>query len=136
MPENFATAKQARFDGSEVVKAFVVSRMSDVRVGAPGTATHPHTTRHTGLHPMSWEVDPPVEVTLRAPTEFSPDVRRWLGAPVSEADEDAETTLVYRVTHRAALRSRIYQLGTRVRLVGPDDVRQEMLRELAEMAGE
>jgi hypothetical protein len=85
---------------------------------------------------MSWEIDPPVEVTLRCPTEYAPDVRRWLGAPLHESDDGVESVLAYRVTNRAALRSRIYQLGTRVSLVGPEDVRQELLDELASMAGE
>jgi predicted DNA-binding transcriptional regulator YafY len=127
---------RGREEGGEVVKAFVVSRMLDVAADDPGTATRPHVDRHAALHPMSWEVDPPIEVTLRAPTDFAPDVRRWLDEPLSEHTDGDETTLVYRVTHRAALRSRIYQLGKRVSVVGPEEIRQEILDELALMAGE
>lgn len=125
-----------REESDDVVKAFVVSRMQDVRADAPGTATRPDAPRHTKLHPMSWEVDPPVEVTLRAPDDYADDVRRWLGTPESEVEQDGVVELTYRVTNRAALRARIYQLGTRVTVVGPDDVRQEILDELAFMAGE
>lgn len=125
-----------REDGSDVLKAFVVSRMSDVEVDAPGTAQRPEAPTHPQLHPMSWEVDPPVEVTLRSPSEYAADVRRWLGTPERESGEAGTTELVYRVTHRAALRSRIYQLGPRVTVVGPDDVRAEIIDELAAMAGE
>lgn len=123
-------------DGTELVKTFVVSRMSEVTADAPGTAVRAEAARHAGLHPMSWEVDPPVEVTLRAPTEYAPDVRRWLGTPHSETETDGSTELVYVVTHRAALRSRIYELGPRVQVVGPESVRDEIIAELAFMAGE
>jgi hypothetical protein len=63
-------------------------------------------------------------------------VRRWLGAPRSVAEEGEETVFTYRVTHRAAMRARIHQLGTRVRVEGPSDFRDELLAELATMAGE
>lgn len=127
---------RAREEGSDTVKAFVVSRMSDVRSDSPGTAAPPSTVRHTGLHPMTWEVDPPVEVTLRAPAEYAPDVRRWLNDPESAREEDGVVEMVYRVTNRAALRCRLYELGPRVELVGPPEVREEVLDELAFMAGE
>ena len=123
-------------EGDDIVKAFVVSRMQHVTADAPDTATRPPVAPHQSIHPMSWEIDPPVEVTLRAPDEHVADVRRWLGEPQEERPGDGTTELVYRVTNRSALRSRIYLLGRRVSVVGPDDVRDEMLAELAQMAGE
>lgn len=122
-------------DGADQVKVFVVSRMSEVAVDAPGTATREPVTRHGGLHPMSWELDPPVDVTLRTTPQFVPDVRRWLGHPFAEEGDGETTTLYYRVTNRAALRTRLYELGRRVELLGPEDVRAEILDELATIAG-
>lgn len=119
-------------EGDDRPKWFVVSRMSDVVADPPGSAAPLPPARHTGLHPMTWEIDPPVEVTLRAAADYVPDVRRWLGEPQS-IDGDR---LVYRVTNRAALRVRLYELGPRVELVGPPEVKQELLDELAFMAGE
>jgi hypothetical protein len=86
---------------------------------------------------MSWEIDPPVEVTVRTSPEYADDVRRWLGDPIADpvVEPDA-TTLTYRVTNRAAFRARIYQLGARVVVLGPEDVRRQILDELATMAGE
>ena len=143
---------RGREDGDETIKTYAVGRMSDVRADAPGTAARPQVSRHTGLHPMSWEIDPPVDVTLRTAPEYVDDVRRWLGEPLAppavepasvvevRAPASLETSnpveLVYRVTNRAAFRARIYQLGTRVTIVGPDEVRQEIVDELAAMAGE
>jgi predicted DNA-binding transcriptional regulator YafY len=117
------------------VKTFVVTRMSDIDADPPGTARRVHAATHTGLHPMSWEVDPPVEVTLRTTPAYLDDVRRWLGEPVSVEDHDESVVVRYQVTNRSALRARLYELGRRVRLLGPEDVRQELLDELAAVAG-
>lgn len=117
------------------VKAFVVTRMSDVDADAPGTARRMEPVRHPGLHPMSWEVDPPVEVTLRTVPEYRQDALRWLGEPSAEEEQGGDLVLHYRVTNRAALRARLYELGKRVVLVSPDDVRREVLDELREKAG-
>lgn len=133
---NGAWLLRACEDGDGQVKNFVVSRMSEVTLDEPATATRPSMENHPGLHPMSWEYDEPVDVTLRAATEFAPDVRRWLGDPASESVIEEGTEFVYRVTNRAGLRARIYQLGTRVTLVGPPEIKQELIDELAEMAGE
>ncbi|WP_182379898.1 WYL domain-containing protein [Nocardioides sp. WS12] len=120
-----------------VLKVFVVSRMVDADADAPGTAQPVPTVRHPGLHPMSWEIDPPVDVTLEAPAHFDPDVRRWLGEPLSvEPSEGERVRMVYRVTHRAALRTRLFELGERVRVVGPDDVRAEVIAALDAARGE
>ena len=122
-------------DGDDRVKDFVVSRMSEVSADAPDTARIVSTVSHPGLDPMSWEIDPPVEVTIRCATDYAPDVRRWLGTPLSETTYDDETELVFMNTYRAGLRSRLYQLGDRVRLVGPPEIRAEIVAELSAMAG-
>ena len=125
-------------EGSEDVKTFAVSRMSKVSADQPDTGRRVPTERHIGLHPMLWEVDPPVEVMLRTPAMFRPDVVRWLLEPITEEPEDGEDDAVrmrYRVTNRAAFRDRVYELGTRVEVLGPREVREELLAELAAAAG-
>ncbi len=123
-------------DGGDVTKSFVLSRMSEVSADAPGTAHPVPPAQRRNLHPMRWPVDPHTEVTLRCRAEFVPDVHRWLASPREERTlPGGWVELVYDVTHRAALRSRLQALGTRVVLVGPDDVREELLAELREMAG-
>jgi predicted DNA-binding transcriptional regulator YafY len=126
-------------DGGDVLKSFVVSRMTDVRADPPGSATPLADAERQGLHPMGWQVDPPIDVTLSAPEQYVADVERWLGTPLT-SDETGlpagEVLLTYRVTHRAAMQSRLHQLGTRVRVVGPAEFRDELIAELATMAGE
>ncbi|GAA4092423.1 hypothetical protein GCM10023066_30780 [Nocardioides kongjuensis] len=118
------------------LKTFVVSRMLDVDVDDPASARAVPPTRHVGLHPMSWEIDPPVEVTLRAAAGFEPDVRRWLGEPVGvEADGD-DVLLRYRVTHRAALHARLVELDDRVRIEGPAQARKDLVAFLEAARGE
>ncbi|MDT0200927.1 WYL domain-containing protein [Nocardioides sp. AE5] len=122
-------------EGSTATKNYVLARMSEVAAGAAGSARPVESAQRLDLHPMRWLVDEPTQVTLRTPVRHVPDVRRWLGAPQAEEVDGDDAVLTYVVTHRAALRSRLYVLGTRVELVGPDDVREEMLEELREMAG-
>ncbi|WP_147381366.1 helix-turn-helix transcriptional regulator [Nocardioides immobilis] len=122
-------------DSEAPVKAFVVARMSDVTADPPRTARPVRAARHPGLHPMSWEIDPPVEVTLRTTTDHQPDVRRWLGEPASEELDGDQVTMRYVVTHRAALRARLYELGRRVVLVGPEAIRRELLDDLHDLKG-
>lgn len=119
---------------AEQVKVFVVSRMDDVTADPPGTARRLPRVEHTGLHPMTWQVDPPVEVTLRTSPDFRPDVERWLGRPARVTPAGDEVEMTYDVTHRAALRTRLYELGPRVRLVGPPEIRDEVIAELEAIA--
>lgn len=126
---------RGREDGSDVLKLFVVTHMTDVQTDAPGTAERVTAEPRLELHPMRWQVDPPVTVTLRTTEEHVADVERWLGAPrVTTASPDG-VELQYVVTNRAGLRVRLYELGERVRVVGPEDVRRELLDELAAVGG-
>ncbi len=118
-----------------VVKTFVVARMKDVVADPPASAVRVTPAEHAGLHPMSWTIDPPVDVVLATTADYRPDVVRWLGSPADEQVEGDQVMMRYRVTNRAALRARLYELGRRVRLVGPDDVRQELVDELRAIAG-
>ncbi len=112
-------------------KLFVVARMSEVNRDAPGTSQPVEGEGYLALHPMQWKVDPPVRVTVRLEATYRPDAERWLGETVDAREHGEEVELTYEVTNREALKVRLYDLGSRVRLVGPDDVRRELLDELA-----
>lgn len=134
--ENGKWYLRAHEDGTETIKYFVVSRMSSVAIDSGRPAVRLDVERHPGLHPMSWEMDAPVDVTVRAEVDHERDVLRWLGTPSMRTEVGEDVDLVYRVTNRAALRARIYELGPRVQVLGPEEIRAEILGELAEMAGE
>ena len=122
-------------DGDTVAKVFVVARMSDVRIDAPGTADQPTSPRRRQLDPMTWQVDPPTDVHVETTPEHRPHVEATLGTPTSVEDDDGRVVLTLTVTHRAAFRARLYELGRRVRVLGPADVRAEILAELTDIAG-
>lgn len=122
-----------REEGSEVTKEFVVTRMTDVELDAPGSApVEAGQPVRRSLDPLSWEVDPPTEVLLEVPAEHRVIAENLLGTPVAAAEVEVDGTvrLTYVVTNRQVLRHRLYELGTRVRVLGPDDVRAELLAEL------
>ncbi len=131
----FSAVEDADLD-SGLLKHFVVSRMSDPTLDVPGSAEPLEATGTIPLHPLLWEVDAPTQVKLRAPADYVPDVVRLLREPDSRSPrDDGDVDMTYTVTHRAALRSRLYALGNRVRLVSPDDVRDELLTELQKVSG-
>ncbi len=123
--------------GDDFVKHFVVSRMSDTPVDKPGTADPVPQVQRIPLHPLSWPVDEPGEVRLVTPGDYVPDVERWLQQPdTSRRVDDGRVEMVYTVTNRAAFRARIYVLGTRVAIVGPEEFKTEVLAELRSLVGE
>lgn len=126
--------EDADLTAAAVAKTFVVGRMAHPEVDVPGSARPVPAIRHNGLHPMTWEIDPPVEVTLETAAVFDPDVRRWLGEPVGVEAGGELVRMRYLVTHRAALRARLNELGRRVRIISPDEVRAEVVAGLAAAA--
>jgi predicted DNA-binding transcriptional regulator YafY len=119
--------------GDTEVKTFVVARMSEVTPQAPGSAPVPTRPVRPQLDPVTWQVDPPVEVVVATTPEHREHVESMLG-PAAQAVVDGAQVLVIRVTHRAAFRRRLYELGTRVLLLGPDEVRDEVRAELEAVA--
>lgn len=129
----------AHEERSDQVKTFVVSRMSGVSPDEPGTAQVDPVVRHRGLHPLSWQVDSPIEVVLETPVEFRDDVVNWLATPLGENLVERDGTqlvhLTYSVTNRQALIGRVCDLGRRVRIVAPESLRTELITLLEDLAG-
>lgn len=119
-----------REEGQEVVKEFVVSRMSDVSLDPPGTAEIVDETPRPSLDPLSWLQDPPADVVVEMPAEHRLLVENLLGQPRELTEDENTVRMTYVVTNRAVFRWRVYELGTRVLVLGPEDVRREMLAEL------
>jgi predicted DNA-binding transcriptional regulator YafY len=122
-------------DGDDLVKHFAVARMREVTLDPPGSALWTPEVRRLSLHPLTWEVDEPMQVTLRTARDHVPDVQRWLDRPAYVRTEEDSVELTYAVTNRSAFRARIYALGTRVEIVGPESFRGEVLTDLRDMVG-
>jgi predicted DNA-binding transcriptional regulator YafY len=120
----------ANEDGVGEAKTFVVARMSDVRIDAPGTALVPHRAARPQLDPVTWAIDEPVTVTVRTTQEHRRHVEALLGQAQDAKYEGPDVVMRIPVTHRVAFRRRVYELGSRVVVIGPDLVRDEMRTEL------
>jgi predicted DNA-binding transcriptional regulator YafY len=120
----------ANEDGVGEAKTFVVARMSDVRIDAPGTALVPHRAARPQLDPVTWAIDEPVTVTVRTAQEHRRHVEALLGQAQDAKYEGPDVVMRIPVTHRVAFRRRVYELGSRVVVIGPDLVRDEMRTEL------
>ena len=120
-------------DPPGLVKEFVVSRMSEVSLDDPGTAEVLDEVSRPAMDPLSWRADAPTEVVLRVAVEHRLLVENLLGAAADVREDAGELLMTYVVTNRSVFRWRVYELGTRVRVVSPDDVREEMLTELQAM---
>jgi hypothetical protein len=120
---------------SQIVKEFVVTRMAnDLQMDGPGTAEVVPTVPHQGLDPMGWLTDPPVEVTLSTSHDYCSEVRRVLSGGEVTGHDESGVPITLQVTNRAAFRSRLYELGIRVGLLGPPEMRAEILADLAAIA--
>jgi len=113
-----------------IVKEFVVSRMSGVSLDAPGTAEVVEEAPRPSLDPLTWLQDPATDVVVEVPAEHRLLVENLLGTAAEVRDEGGPLQMTYVVTNRAVFRWRVYELGTRVLVRGPEDVRREMLAEL------
>lgn len=123
-----------REDGSEITKHFSIARMTNVELDPPGTAQPAQVQERPALDPLQWEVDKPIDITTSCAREHRPDVERLLGPPATVTEHDGQLRLTHRVTHRLAFRHRVYELGTRVRVLGPPDFLDELGSALKQVA--
>jgi hypothetical protein len=100
--------------------------MMDLQIGPPGSAHLPDDVQRPGLDPITWQVDPPVTATLECPG-FQDDTMRLVGGRANGDEVQVP------VTNRLVFLARVVELGSRVRLVGPPELRDE-LRSLLEAA--
>ncbi len=112
--------------GTGLVKSFSIRRMLDLEIDRPGTASASEEVKRPGQDPITWRVDPPVEATLDCPG-FTEDVVALLGGQVHG---DTVTTTV---TNRMIFLARLMELGSRARLAGPEELREELRDRLREV---
>ena len=122
-------------EGLDFVKHFIVGDMSDVKLDVPGSADDVPEVRRIPLHPLRWDIDEPVPVTIRTSPDYVPDVIRWLMAPDSQTSHDGAVDMTYTVTNRQAFRARIYVLGSRVTIADGGEIHAEVVDELRTMVG-
>jgi predicted DNA-binding transcriptional regulator YafY len=120
---------------SGIVKEFVVRRMGhDVEIDQPGTAELPEVIPRRSFDPMTWEVDPPLEVRLSTAPDFEPEVLRVMTGSEVIGRSGQEVLVRLMVTHRVAFRSRLCELGLRARVVGSEESYQRVVHALRAVA--
>jgi hypothetical protein len=124
-----------REDSGRITKEFVAARMSRVRIDDPGSADPPDELGLRSLDPMSFAIDPPVTVTLGVPADFAADVLRLMSGGEVVGTDRGEVIIDRVVTNRAAFRSRLFELGMRVRVLSPPELVSEIVANLRAVAG-
>ena len=123
----------------DVVKVFYVNQATDLGLDHPGTAEPPpDRLPPLNLDPMRWEVHPPIEVILETTDEALDDVIALLGGRGYEVVLDRDLGAVrieVTVTFMDGFLSRLFELGTRVRLIGPPEVRDAARQRLTDVIG-
>lgn len=121
-------------EASGIEKFYVIARLDNLVLGKRGTAKPAAETAGRSLDPATWDVDPPTDVQVETTPDFADQVSLAMRPVTARTDDGERTVLTIRVTNRGAFRNRLYALGTRVRVIGPDDVRAEIVDELTGMA--
>lgn len=122
------------FDRSRgAARSFYVARMTGVSLDDPGTAREFPDLAERGIDPLTWAVDPPLTARLAVPSQFRGDVERLLGPRLQPAAaSDGTDVVAVPVTNRWVFLARVIELGERVTLVGPDELRADLARRLRE----
>lgn len=122
---------------SDLVKEYVVERISGaVALDDPGSAEVPDGIPRHSFNPLTWLVDQREDVLVATPVDHAEEVAAMLTGAVEQSRSGDEVILTVPVTHRAAFRSRLLELGERVRLVGESANADELITVLRAAAGE
>ena len=112
-------------------KTFAIDRMRNLKMGPPGSAS-PVAESEAGkpvIDPMAVRRHPPVEVVLSTDQDNLADVVDALGRggyAQQPGSEPGSVIITVAITNLDALPGRLFELGLRVRLVGPETVRQRI----------
>lgn len=116
-------------------KTFRLDRIDWLRVGPPNSASKPQPVRRDS-NPLTFSDGDPVVAEVLVGAEHEDYVTRQLGPPKHREQTSDGVYLTIPVRNRWLWRMRLYQLGERVRLLGPDDLCQEVRHELLAFTGD
>ena len=90
------------------------------------------------MDPMRWQQHPPIQVVLETSSESVDDVIAQLGAngysQVSDTDPGV-LRIEVAVTFMDGFLSKLFELGTRARLIGPPEARDAARQRLSDVIG-
>lgn len=112
-------------------KTFRVDRMQELRLDRPGSAGDVAGAAEFNVDPLQFGEGDPITAEVEVPPQHRRFVERRLGASSAVVDAGDVVVLRIPVINRTTFRNRLYELGTRVRLVGPADLRAEIRDDLS-----
>ncbi len=119
------------------VKTFAIDRMSNLRKGVPGSSRPDARTRGQAqaaeFDPLGLHTHDSFEVRVLVSEEFEPEVTVALvrGEGLRRRREDGFWELSFQVTNSSGLLARVVELGERVRLLGPPELRAQLRAQLS-----
>lgn len=119
-------------EGSEQ-KQFRLDRFQEMRADRPGTAG-PVAPDLSHPDPLEYPDGEPITAMVRVSAEHERQAIRELGRPLDRDERPDGVELRIRVVNRPLWRVRLYQLGERVTLLGPEELRDEVRAELRAFA--
>jgi predicted DNA-binding transcriptional regulator YafY len=113
-----------------VTKNFRLDRMSELALDRPGTAPDAVGEPALNIDPLTFSDGDPVDavVTTHPDLRYRVEVRLGKASSVRRTRDTLELTIP--VTNRTTFRNRLYELDTRVRLLGPPELRDEVRDDL------
>lgn len=119
---------RARDEHDEAVKWFRIEKIEQPSLDDPGSAPQDIEDPEDSLDPHRWPIDPPTEIELEVGAGHLPYVRQTMRLPLDVADRpDGSHHVRVTITNRRALTDWLVTMGTRVRLLGPADLRRDVL---------
>lgn len=114
---------------SEGFRTFPLATITDVKLGSVERPPADKRSAETGSAPLDWPLDPPCMAELRVADGHLSDALRTLRSPQNEP-ELVHGLLRVRVMNREAFVRAVLQLGPHVVLVGPADLRAQLIERL------
>lgn len=111
-------------------RQYRLDRMSELRLDRPGTAGAAEGSPELNTDPLTYADGDLVEAEVAVSREFRRRAERALGRALSATRDGDEVVLRIPVVSHTTFRNRLYELGTRVRLLGPESLRDEVRADL------
>lgn len=122
--------KQFRIDRiGRIERTNSFERSNDLAVAEPGSASA-RQLDHTASDALQIPDGSPTIAEVVTTPEHEDRVTTDLGPATSRPESDSEVALTIPVVNRRLWRQRLYALGTRAHLLGPDELRDEVRAEL------
>lgn len=111
-------------------KNFRLDRMSGLALDRPGTAPAALGAPELNIDPLTFRQGDPIEAVVATHPDSRARVEARLGTASSVRRTREMVELTIPVTNRTTFRNRLYELDTRVRLLGPPELRAEVRDDL------